>query len=91
MLGRRNPQPTSQVPRQTRASPGADRAVSGGFERFHVGQLARQPTGLIPLNRAENRSGKPKIGRRLEGATFGGLGFQDRRIQPLCHPSGIRA
>jgi hypothetical protein len=33
---------------------------SGGFERFHTGRLAHQPTGLIPLNRAANDSAEPK-------------------------------
>jgi hypothetical protein len=39
------------------------------------------------LNHAENGSGKPRIRALAKGATFRPVGFQDRCIQPLCHPS----
>jgi hypothetical protein len=41
----------------------------------------------IPLNHAENGSSKPKIRGPRKTPAICTAGFQDRRIQPLCHPS----
>jgi hypothetical protein len=52
-------------------------------------RLRRHPTqGRGSLNHAESGSTKPKKRMALQDAVLGVWDFQDRRIQPLCHPSG---
>jgi hypothetical protein len=49
-------------------------AVNSGFAARYTPQ---PPTGRIPLNHAENGSGKPRIRAPAKGATFRASGFQD--------------
>ncbi len=84
---RHNPQPTRPCSRQTRASPTAERAVSSGFRRQTSHHRPAFSNRRIPLNHAENGLRKPKKGHRAKGVENLASGFQDRRIQPLCHPS----
>jgi hypothetical protein len=77
--------------RQTRASPSAVPAASSGFQRHKSAGRPSAASCRLPLNRAENGLAEPKNRRYTLQATLRTVGFQDRCIQPLCHPSPARA
>jgi hypothetical protein len=84
--GPRWQQQTLNQPRLTRASPSADRAVSGGFQRSRGIADRRRASGRpaqprrIWLTRAKNTE------HAFEAQITAG-GFSSQCIQPLCHPS----
>jgi hypothetical protein len=70
---------TLNQPGRTRASPNADRAVSGGFRRFPAVPRPIPRGTSIPPNPAQPREKslkQAKIRRRLEGAILAGLVFK---------------
>jgi hypothetical protein len=85
---RANSQPTFRFSRQTRASPAADRAVSGGQQRFRGVEHPQRPSRRIPLNHAENGSGKPRISARAKTRFFGAWDFETAAFNRSATPPG---
>ena len=81
--GNDNPQPTSPISRQIRASPSADRAVSGGFQRSQVASANRPGTGGISLDSLWRAVSWSLVRRpEREGILSGMIGFLRRASAP---------